>query len=254
MTKEEAKLLLCVCRPCGADDAEPIMQEARKCVDCDAEAREELSVARELDSKLSEKLCCVCVPACLKTEILAGAKLGKCDRGFLRCYGRGIAAAAAVALLMGVLWPEGRKAGVAPEVVTLSTFRDEVAQLWKELDGKPMGYTPAYLTQDKSSAERYFSANHAQPGCLPAQGIVACRVVEWRGNKVCICCMKQKEQEAHLFVIPSSAVEAGNAEIEKAIVQKAGLPVTVWREGDTVRALVGEHPSTKLEPFILAQL
>jgi hypothetical protein len=255
MTKEEAKLLLCVCRPCGADDEEPIMKEARECLHSDADAQHEVYAARELDSSLSEKLCCVCVPACLKTEILAGARLGKCERGFIRCYGRAMAAVAAVLLVLGtVMWKGEQSSETNGETVTLSTFRDEAASLWRELSEKPLGYLPAYLPHDRGSAERYFTANQTRPGELPDQGIVACRVVEWRGNKVAICCMKKMDQEAHLFVIPSSAVEGGDSEIEKAIVQKAGLPVTVWREGDTVRALVGGHPGTQLEPFLVAKL
>ena len=231
------------------------MQEARECIHCDAEVQAEVSAARELDSRLSEKLCCVCVPACLKTEILAGARLGKCERGFIRCYGRAVAAAAALLMVLGtVLWQGGQGPVLDGEMVTLTTFRDEAASLWKELSDKPLGYVPAYLPHDRGSAERYFTANQTQPGALPDQGIVACRVVEWRGNKVAICCMKKNDQEAHLFVLPSSAVEGGDSEIEKAIVQKAGLPVTVWREGDTVRALVGGHPGTQLEPFLVAKL
>jgi hypothetical protein len=255
MTKEEAKLLLGVCRPCGAEDAEPIMMQARQCLEGDSEARSAVEQARGLDRQISEKLCCVEVPSQLLTEILAGARLSKTAPGFIARYGRLIATAAALIFAANSLWwslspPSASASGR----VSLTTFRQEIAQLYSDLDSQPLGYRPAFVTSSPTAAERYFAAHQSPTGKLPEDGVAACRVVHWRGNPVAICCMTQNGQKAHLFVIPRDLISGADCGAERSVVKVAGLPTTVWSEGDTVRALVGTEPDTQLEPFLLAKL
>jgi hypothetical protein len=250
MTKDQAKLLLSVCRPCGADDNEPLMKEARDCVEADARLKAQFQSRRQWDSVVSEKVCCCSVPKDLLNEILTGARLSQRAPSFWNKHGRWLAVAAAVVITSSLFFNHAPQPVSAGPVAQLVEFRDDSVRSFQGMQQAALGFTPAFMTSSAKDAQRFFAASSTPVGSLPNEGVMACRVSEWRGQRVAICCLSKGGQKAHMFIVPASAIQDGAAEIERVIANSAGYPVTVWREGDSVRALVGESPDTKLEPFL----
>jgi hypothetical protein len=249
MTKDEAKLLLSVCRPCGADDSQPIMKEARECIGCDEDLAGSIAEARNVDAALSEKMCRIQVPCSLMAEIMAGARLtASRPQSWTGRYGRWLAAAAAVAISSPLFWPQSPEA-VPQSLATVTEFREEIAKAFSEMKASPVGYIASYLTQSTPDAERFFKASSASVTDLPQEGIIACRVIVWRGHRVALCCLSKQGQKAHLFVVPESSIQESDFGEVGQIGYAHGLPIKVWREGQTVRALVGDDAKTELPKF-----
>jgi hypothetical protein len=267
MNSQEARLVLCACRPDGQDQNDPAMKKAMDCAEMDAQLASWFSREQTLDVALSAKVGSIVVPETLKSEILAGARVAK-PLLLRRRVSQWLTVAAAVTLAAVVVWnldaPRGNQfsqfagggltgpAGVA----SFATFRTDAANAFAEM--QKVGFTPDLRTNNVMQANNYLServgvSNSVNVGEVVDQlgdaRLFGCRIVDWRGHKVSMLCLNREGEDAHLFVIHREALSELNDVKTKQIHTESGYPVTAWRDANNAYVLVGHKPDTDLGKF-----
>lgn len=267
MNSQEARLILCACRPDGQDHEDPAMKKALDLAEDDAQLAAWFAREQTLDGVLSKKVCCVKVPEGLKAEILAGARVVK-PVHFWYQVSTLTSAAAAVALAAVVVWnleaprpqnlPSFAGGGLTGPagVATLASFRGDVASAFAEM--QKAGFTPDLRTNSPAQANSYFQERVGVSMAVDAGKVVdqlgdarlfGCRIVDWRGHKVSMLCLNRGGEDAHLFVIHREALTNVDDIQPKMVEQKSGFPVAAWRDANNAYVLVGHKPTTDLKKF-----
>ncbi len=267
MNSQEARLILCACRPDGQDQDDPAMKKAMDHAETDPQLAAWFAREQTLDAALSAKVRGVFVPTDLKAEILAGARVVK-PIILRRRISQWATAAAAVALAAAVVWnldapvknrlPQFAGGGLTGPagVASFAAFREDAAKAFAEM--QKVGFTPDLRTSNVSQVNNYFNerigvSNSVDVGEVVDQlgdaRLFGCRIVDWRGHKVSMLCLHSDGEDAHLFVIHREALsELGDIKT-KAIEHTAGYPVTAWQDANNAYVLVGHRPDTDLKKF-----
>lgn len=267
MNSQEARLILCACRPDGQDQDDPAMKKAMDRAEQDAQLASWLSREQTLDAALSAKLCSVKVPDSLKDEILAGARVMK-PVLLRRRISQWATVAASVALAAAVVWNlEAPKSGQLPQfagggltgpagIASFATFKADAADAFAEM--QKAGFTPDLRTSNIAQASNYLTerigvSNSVDLGEVVDQlgdaRLFGCRIVDWRGHKVSMLCLNREGQDAHLFVVHREALSELNDVKSRTIDVQSGYPVTAWRDANNAYVLVGHKPDTDLAKF-----
>lgn len=243
MKSQEARQLLEVYRPGGADARDPQFQEALKQAETDPALRGWFEEQRRFDAAFAEKLQGAAAPGSLKDSILVARKTVKLplwhDR---RVRAAAIAAAITVLAIAGGMQATG-KAQRFPE------FRAElIDQAW---DGQ------AHLDFESSDVQRirlWLAQHNASPDFTLPQAlretrIVGCRVVEAEGRRVPMLCLADGFKHLHLFVVDEAQFAGlppqGIPDFEKC----RGWKTSSWQHAGRTYVLTGMKYQTFVSKF-----
>lgn len=240
MKNKEARRLLEVCRPNGADAADPQFKEALEQVKRSPVLSCWLNELRNFDAAFSENLSAVPVPMDLKDSILAARKTVK-PRLWQDWRWRAAAGFLLLAVAGGLL-ATGR-----PE--KFPEFRAElIDEAW---DGQ------AHLDFESSDVYRvrqWLAGQNAASDFELPQGlrnsrVVGCRIVETEGRRVPMICLNEGFKHMHLFVVNGTGF-AGLPTQGKPDFQKCGLWRTAsWQHRGRTYVLAGMKYQTFVNKF-----
>ena len=248
MNKHEAQLLLAACRPDVDEPEDAEMMAAMAMMKDDHELAHWFADSRALDSAIAARIASVPVPANLQADILAGARLAR-RKGLWRSGWTWMAAAAALVFALYVFKPGGT--GVA----TLGEYRSDVGAAFASLNAN--GFQPTIDADSMKAVAEFVKANNAplgnasQPGGLASVKPLACRVIDWRGQKVSIICVGRDDLEAHVFVVDRKAITNDKDVDIKAIASASGYPVAAWEDDQHAYVMVGNTKTTDLSKLLL---
>lgn len=243
MKSHEARQLLEVYRPGGADAQDPQFQEALK------EARRDPALAgwfeeqRNFDAAFAENLKAVPAPLDLKDAILAARKIVK--PWLWHDWRVRAAAAAAGVVLLAV-------AGGLPGTTRTERFPEFRAELIEQAwDGQ------THLDFESSDVQRiklWLAQHNASPDFTLPQGlqntrIVGCRIVEADGRRVPMLCLADGAKHMHLFVVDETQF-AGLPPLGTPDFQKCGSwKTTSWQHRSQTYVLTGMKYQTFVSKF-----
>jgi hypothetical protein len=250
MNKHEAQLLLAACRPGGEEAEDAEMRSAMAIMRDDQEMAKWFKESQALDTAIAARIASVPVPASLMADILAGARVAQ-RKSFWRSGWTWMAVAAAIVLAFFILPPFAKTTTVA----TLGEYRSDVAAAFASMNAE--GFKPTLGVANMAEVAKYVETQHAplgnasQPGGLASVKPLACRVIEWRGQKVSIICVGRDDLEAHVFVVDRKVIrDSGDVDI-KAIAQSSEYPVTAWEDDKHAYVMVGNTKKTDLSKLML---
>jgi len=250
MNRHEAQLLLTACHPGGLDADDPAMRAALEVMHGDAELAQWFAEEQALDAALASKLASVPVPQSLQADILAGAHVSR-RRSWWRSSLTWMAAAAAF-VVIGIVSLQRQNS--VPKVATLGEYRSDVGAAFAQLNAN--GFKPALGVGSMVEVAKYVSSqgsplgNPQTPGGLNKVKPVACRVIEWRGQKVSIICVGREGLEAHVFVVDRKVInDSGDVDL-KSVATASGYPVAAWEDAGHAYVMVGNTKTTDLTQLL----
>ena len=262
MNKHEAQLLLAACRPGGEEAEDAEMRSAMDIMRTDPDLAQWFAESQSLDKAIAARIASVPVPASLKADILAGARLTRRKSVWHSRWTWMAAAAAVVVFALFINLPVLHRTGTditasqtkAP-VATLGEYRSDVGAAFASMNAD--GFKPTLGVKSMADVAQYVSSQHsplgnpATPGGLAAVKPLACRVIDWRGQKVSIICVGRDGLEAHVFVVDRKAIrDAGDVDI-KAIAKASDYPVAAWEDDQHAYVMVGNTKNTDLSKLLL---
>lgn len=241
MNSKEAKQLLEVYRPGGADAEDPQFKEALQQARRDPALGDWFREQQTFDAAFAGSLKEASAPGDLRDSILAGRKIVKLP--LWRDWRLRAAAAAVVILAVaGGLLATGRQERF-PE------FRAElIEQAW---DGQ------AHLDFESSDvhhirqwlARQNASADFTLPAGLRDTHLVGCRIVETDGRRVPMICLADGPRHMHLFVVDGTPFAdlppQGTPDFQKCGVWKT----TTWQHRGRTYVLTGMKYQTFVSKF-----
>lgn len=232
MNSLEARRLLEVYRPSGADEAEPLFAEALRQVERDPELARWFKEQRTFDGDLAAGLKTLPTPADLKSFLLASRKVVRPP--FWRDW-RVRAAAAAIVFVLAVVG--GAFATSKP--VPFPQFRSElIDRAW---DGQThLDFESTDVVRIKQWLARNFApADFTLPEGLRQARVHGCRIVEAEGRRVPMLCLGDGLKHLHLFVVDGGQFTQlppeGAPDFEKCGAWKTAS----WQRGDKTYVLTG---------------
>ena len=242
MNSEEAKRLLEVFRPGGADMDDPRFTEALVQTERDPALGRWFNEQRAFDGQFAEGMKTVAVPPDLQESILASRKVVR------PALWRDWRARAAVAASIAILAVAG---GVmaANRPVQFADFRAElIEQAW---DGS------AHLDFESSDARQIqkwlssmnASAEFSLPEGLRDTQLIGCRIVEADGLRVPMLCLVDGPKHMHLFVLEGTQL-ARSPSTDRPDFEKCGAWKTAsWQQGNKTYVLTGMKYLTFVSKF-----
>jgi len=232
MNSEEAKRLLEVFRPGGADLGDPRFLEALKQSERDPALGRWFDEQRRFDGQFVEGLKTIPIPSDLQEAILAGRKVVR--PRLWQSWRSRVAMAASVAFLAvagGVL------ATSKPD--QFADFRAElIEQAW---DGKAhFDFESSDVKEiQKWLASENVVADFSLPDGLSGTRLLGCRIVETDGVRVPMLCLADGHKHMHLFVLEDAQL-AQLPSNDKPDFEKCGVWRTAsWQQGDKTYVLTG---------------
>jgi hypothetical protein len=242
MKSDEAKRLLEVFRPGGADMGDPRFVEALVQTERDPQLGRWFDEQRRFDNQFLEGLKTVSVPADLQGAILAGRKV--VHPGHWHDWRVRVAVAASVAILAiagGVL--------ATSKPNQFADFRAElIEQAWDgnthlDLESSDVRQIQTWL------ASKHVPAEFALPDGLRDTRLLGCRIVEANGLRVPMLCLADGPKHMHLFVLEGSQLEKLPFD-DKPDFEKCGMWKTAsWQQGDMTYVLTGMKYQTFVNKF-----
>ena len=243
MKSKEARQLLEVYRPGGADAQDPQIQEALKQAGRDPALAGWFEEQRNFDATFAANLRAVAAPADLQDSILSARKIVK-PRLWHDWRAHAAAAAAAVVLLAA--------AGGLPGTKGTERFPEFRAQLIEQAwDGQ------AHLDFESSDVQHirlWLSQHNVSPDFALPQGlqdtrVVGCRIVEADGRRVPMLCLTDGPKHLHLFIVDETQF-AGLPPLGTPDFQKCGgWKTTSWQRGNQTYVLTGMKYQTFVSKF-----
>lgn len=261
MDKHEAEMLLSACRPDGQDAEDTAMNTALELMRDDPALAQWFAESQAFDTAIAGHLASVPVPDSLKEDILAGARAAR-RRSFWRSGWTWLAAAAAVALAFFVSPPVPRHSnkdlassntGIKP-VATLGEYRSDVGAAFASMSVG--GFKPTIGVGSMAEVAHFVEEHHSpignaqHPGGLATVKPLACRVIDWRGQKVSIICVGRDGLEAHVFVVDRHAISPAKDVDVKAVATASGYPVAAWEDDQHAYVMVGNTKTTDLKKLL----
>ena len=242
MNSQEARRLLEVFRPSGADAGDPRFAEALEVVKRDPELARWFDEQRQFDARIAGSLQRISPPVDLRGSILAGGKVVRPP--FWQVWGARAAVAAAVAALAVAagVFASGRSTRF-PE------FRKElVEQAWNgeshlNLESSDIAQIKQWLASHGADAD------FMVPVSLAETRVHGCRIVVVAGRRVPMLCLADGPKHLHLFVVNradfAELPPQGAPDFEKCGAWKTAS----WRQGDKTYVLTGMKYQTFVSKF-----
>jgi len=207
MNSPQAREILALFRPGTADEQDPAFDQARQLAKTDAELARWFDEHCEAYLVLRQKFQSIPVPPGLKEQILSERKIRR--PVFQRYWGPLLAAAAAVALLIGIDWGFHPFQGLTGHFAAYRKRMTETALRGYSMDSTATD--PAvirdFLRQKKAPAD------YSLPAGLATTSVAGCVVSIWQGSPVSMICFKSgrpmppgNQSDVWLFVAERKAV------------------------------------------------
>lgn len=232
MNSEEAKQLLEVFRPGGADMDDPRFVEALLQTERDPQLGRWFDEQRRFDGQFVEGLKTVSVPSDLQDAILANRKVVRPGHWQEWRVRAAVAASVVFLAIAGGVLAQNKPSQFAD-------FRAElIEQAW---DGNAhLGFESSDVRQIQQwLASRNATSEFSLPDGLSDARLLGCRIVEADGLRVPMLCLADGPRHMHLFVLEGSQLAQlpfdGKPDFEKCGVWKTAS----WQQGDKTYVLTG---------------
>jgi anti-sigma factor RsiW len=254
MTRDEAKLILQVCRASDADAGDAFFCEALTLAKNDPELAAWLARQQKFDALVSGGLQQVRAPSRLKAEILALGKKSEPAESPISVWWKSLfsmqspvawamAAAIVILLSLAVFW----KPSQSP-----ARFADFSAQMVHaavndanhvDVGNKDMKQVVAWL------AEHHGENKFVLPTALNGEsGLAGCRILDWHGQKVSMLCYGLKDSgHVDLFVAEAKVFPDAPPVDAPQFASSDGMPTASWSHDGKVYLMVGHGDMTDLE-------
>lgn len=253
MDDAEIQLRLSACRPHGQDNDDPLLREAMETLPHRPAVMEWFSEEQAFDRALCKCVAEVPVPDALRSEILASMHVSSTVPRWQRLPWLVSAAAAALAMLGGVIFfLDAPKSGDP----TLAQFETEIVGMFDTMKNKGFGLD--HVTGEIANVSAWLGSQGAPKPyvvkpCTKEARPFGCRTVNWRGQKVAMVCYGKGDQEAHLFVVLKESLKNQSEEPSPQKLERVdGYPVASWSCRKYVYVMMGDSPETKLDEFLVA--
>lgn len=250
MNRQEVQEILKLFRPGTADEQDTAFDEARQLAKADAELGRWFEQHCESTRALRQKFQTIPVPPGLKEQILSERKIHR--PVFQRYWGPLLAAAAIVALLLGIQEEFGPLHFAATGYPTYQKRMTESVL---------RGYYMDLLDKDPEKIRAYLKSRNAPadytlPEGLKSTAMVGCAVSTWQGSNVSLICFKSgrpllpgEMSDVWLFVVDRKAFgEAPSAAAELKRVNKA--TTANWSDGSHVYLLAAVADNEFLQRYL----
>lgn len=224
MTIEEAKQILACRRPSGADDEDPLIQEALAMAQSTPELASWAAAEVEFDRAIGERVRAVPPPPGLHASLLKRYPA----LGMVIKFPPAATWLAAAACLAVVVWSLASAFRPAPGLNTLR--RDLAARL---SSGDYQLAATGSLAELTRYVERHQGPGGLEvPANLSASPTHGCQVFDWRGNQVAMICFDGGEMGVvHLFVLDRESLPDPPPEAEPIDANIAGWATSSWSTG-----------------------
>ena len=256
MKREDAKLILQVCRPGDEAAADPQLAEALALAKSDRELGAWFASERHWDACLRRELKTVPVPPDLKAQILARQNvvpLPVADRRRpLFSWQSPLlwAMAAAIIIFLGFAFNWSRPPALAP----LTEFAHDMI-LASPMDEHHVDVRNSDFQQVKGwLADHHAVADiNLPPGIKNAPGLMGCRIVNWHGRPVSMLCfLMNGSQHVDLFVTPASTLADAPVPGEPRFAMVDQQMTVGWSDGGNVYLITGKVPADFLRHCLQA--
>ncbi|HVU09098.1 MAG TPA: hypothetical protein VHG89_11200 [Verrucomicrobiae bacterium] len=259
MTREEAKLILQVCRPSDAAAGDAFFCEALTLAKTDSELAAWFAEQQKFDILISSGLQKVNAPAQLKAKILARKPETEPVISPISIWWQNLfswqspiawtAAIILVVVLFAMIKPATRG---LPFAVFSKQMVDEAINNTNHVDmeNSNMKQVAAWL------GEHHGANNLILPAALSGKtGLMGCRVLDWHGQKVSMLCY-YLNNSAHmdLFVVSTAGFRDAPPVDKPQFVQNGETPTASWSHGGMVYLLIGHDDEATLEKVLQPQL
>ena len=207
MNNPQAKEILALFRPGTADEQDPAFDQARQLAKTDPELARWFDDHCEAYLVLRRKFQSIPIPAGLKEQIISERKIRR--PAFQRYWGLLLAAAAVVALLIGLEW------GFRPFHALPDNF---LAYRKRMTETALRSYAMDKTAADPAVIRNFLRQTNAPsdyslPSGLEAAALAGCKVSSWQGSPVSMICFKSgrplstgDQSDLWLFVTARKAV------------------------------------------------
>ncbi len=245
MNREEAQFILSAYRPDGADAHDPQFQAALALAKTDPELARWFAAEQALDRAFAAKLAARAVPAGLQAQLLAARLIARPTAWWRQP--KWLAAAAAVVLL-GVVAGGGlrQRAHAAAAVDFRGVMTAAAADMEDHADAWGMD-TAGYR---RWLAKHGATADFALPAGLAGKGIMACKVVEWRGEKVTMLCFKSGGEHLDLFIVNADALPGFKAGDTPVFDVAGDMAAAAWRREGKLYFVTGAMPVEQMRRLL----
>jgi len=250
MNSREAMEILKLFRPGTADEQDAAFDEARQMAKSDAELGRWFEQHCESTRALRQKFQTIPVPPGLKEQILSERKIRR--PVFQRYWGAMLAAAAIVALLLGIQQEFGPLHFQPTGYPTYQKRMTEAVLRGYYMDWR--GQDPDRLRAHLKA--RNAPANYTLPDGLKSTPVVGCAVLKWQGSNVSLICFKSgrplepgAQSDVWLFVVDRNAFgEAPAAAPEFKRVNKA--TTANWSDAGHIYLLAAVADNDFLQKYL----
>ena len=224
MNNQEAKFILSAYRPTGEDAAGTQFAEALKQMSRDPALANWFADQRAFDQANSDALCSIPVPADLRGNILAGAKIS--HRRFWPTRPVLLAIAAGIMLLATVT-------GVWTRQSRLETWQKDALAFIPTLEAGQSKFD--HEANDGRALQEWLVAQHspsvdAMPGALQALPALGCKTISSDGRPVSITCFRLRGG-AVVHLVVTDATDLNHAPSRQPRFAKAnGWMIATWSD------------------------
>ncbi len=245
MNREEAQFILQAYRPNGEDAQDPQFAEALALARHDPVLDRWFAEEQAMDAAFAAKLRARATPADLKAKLLL-ARATIRHRAWWR-QPVWLAAAAAIAVMLALA---GWRFRAAPSEVPLDEFRGAMARaaldLTQHVDVFGLDATALKLWL----AEHRGHPDFVLPPKLAEHGVMGCKIVEWRGHRVTLLCLKFDGGHADVFVADAADLPGlALGDVPRFAVEGA-LTTATWQRDGKIYHLAGNFSSDQLRNLL----
>ena len=252
MNRDEAKNILRLYRPSGADAEDPQIAEALALAAQDSELARWLEDHAARQRAVRQKLRQIKAPAGLLEQIVSEQRARE-RAGFWRRQAMLLAAAAMVAVLIGL--PFWLRPSLKPGV-GFATYQTQMAAIAlrdyaMDVTSNDAGQIRQYLAQHQAPAD------YVLPAGLQSAALAGCALENWQGKNISMICFRTgrplvngQQVDLWLFVIDQAALADPPAAGAPQFKQISRLATATWNANGKVYLLGTTAEATVLNQFL----
>ncbi len=248
MNNEEARRILSLYRPNGADAADPYFEEALRQARRDPELARWFDEERRLDRRISDALQGIQAPPNAREDLLAAGRLESRSHRFPQWMG-GLAAAILLAAGLFFAWlmfdGGGRDGATVADRENVGAFMEMAAS------AMPFGYRADSVAELSAWLdERGAPVPGVLPESLQTTGSIGCQVFQDpQGNEISLLCLVLNGEFVHLFVMRDES-EFVRDWPRGTWKEQEGWSAYSWSDDGLGYVLLSRAPRSELEPLL----
>jgi hypothetical protein len=244
MTRDQAREILSMRRPSGADDHDPLIADALEFARCDQELGRWLAQQTAFDAGVTRACAEIPVPMNLRARLLAADKVVVLPWWRRSLHPAEMAAAACIALLLalGAVWLGTREPGTA-------SLRERVIE--ETWSGRRH---VALETTNLAEIRRFIAAHELRgdfklPPQLSAMRARGCSIVHVDGKRLPFVCFVDNNRHLHLAVLERGTLPDVAGTAMPDFDKWQGWATATWTRGSNTFVLTGMKPVDFVRKF-----